>query len=162
MTGDFKTRFNDNAKRIDGVTTGQTSIVITTDAYADGDALGGLIEFDIPSSAGSGRLTDFYLEDEHERDAAITLYFFDKKPTVIADNAAVLAGLSLADKKAIIKIQDLDTYVDLTGVSKASIHDIDQDFPASEGKLYMYAVIGEVKTYNAATDITRSIMALIN
>ncbi len=152
----------DNTRRIDGVTTEQTSIVISTGAYAAGDSLGGLLEFDVHSAGGGGRITDFYLEDEHEQDAAITLYFFDKKPTVIADNAAVLAGLSLADKKAIIKIQALATYVDLTGVSKASIHNIDQDFEAISGKIYAYAVIGEIKTYNAATDITASLTALLN
>lgn len=155
---------NDNTRRLDGVTTGQTSIVIDTNEHVAGDSLGGLIEFDVHRAGGGGRITDFYLEDEHEQEAAITLYFFDKKPTVIADNVAVLAGLSLADKKAIIKIQSLSTYVDLTGVSKASLHgnDIEQNFEAINGKLYMYAVIGETKTYNAATDITMSLIALLN
>ncbi len=153
---------HDNTRRLNGVTTEQSTIVISTDVYAAGDALGGLLEFDVHRAGGGGRVMDFYLEDEHEQNAAITLYFFDKKPTVIADNAPVLAGLSLADKKAIIKIQTLSTYVDLDGVSKALIHDIDQDFEATSGKLYAYAAIGEIKTYNAVTDITASIIALLN
>jgi hypothetical protein len=162
MVSGYQSSAKDNTQRIDGATTGQDTIVISTSAYAAGDSLGGLIEFQIPSAGGGGRLTDFYLEDEHEQDAAITLYFFDKKPTVIADNAPVLSGLSLADKKALIKIETLGSYVDLSGVKKAFNHDIDQDFKSSDNILYMYAVIGEIKTYNATTDITMSIIALLN
>lgn len=152
----------DEGQRIPGVTTEQESIVITLGAYAVGDSLGGLIEFQVATPGGGGRLTDFYLEDVGNQSAAMTLYFFDKKPTVVADNAAWEASMTLADIKAKIKTQALATYEIISSIGKVSIHDIAQDFQVSGRKLYLYAVMGEIKTYPAATNISMSIMCLLN
>ena len=153
---------NDNTRRLLGVTTGQTSIVISTGAYAAGDSLGGLIEFDVRRAGGGGRLTDFYLEDVGNQSAAMTLYFFDKKPTVIADNAAVLSGLALADIQANILTKALVTYEVMNSIGKVHLSHIEQDFESTSGKLYLYAVMDGIITYPAATNISMSIIALLN
>jgi hypothetical protein len=64
--------------------------------------------------------------------------------------------------KAKIKTQALATYEAINSIGKVSIHDIDQDFQATGGKLYLYAVMGEIKTYPAVTNISMSILCLLN
>ena len=155
-------QLNDNTKRRPGVTTEQESIVISLGAYAVGDTLGGLIEFDVHSAGGGGRLTDFYLEDVGNQSASMTLYFYDQKPTVIADNVAWEAAQVLADIQAKIKTQALATYEIINSIGKVHIEGIAQDFEASEGKLYLYAVMGQIKTYPATTNISMSIGCLLN
>ena len=154
---------NDNTRRLPGVTTGESSIVVSLGAYAALDSLGGLIEFDVHRVGGGGRLTDFYLEDVGNQSAAMTLYFFDKEPSfTVADNEPWRASLTIADIQAKIKTQALATYEVLNSIGKVSIHNIDQNFESTNGKLYLIADMGGIITYPAITNISMSIIALLN
>lgn len=158
------TDFNDDTQRVDGVTTGQTSIVITLPAYVAGDVVGGLIEFNVHSAGGGGRITDFYLTDAANQSEAFTLYFFDQKPTVIADADPFAGSIVIGDIDKLIAVEDLvaGRYKTINSLGWARLPDLEMNFEASEGIIYMYAVAVATPDYAAATDLKMSTTALLN
>jgi hypothetical protein len=154
--------FNDCTQKIAGHTTGETTLVISTAAYVIGDAVGGLIEFDVHSAGGGGRITDFYLVDEDNQSEPYTLYFFDKKPTVVADADPWEANMTAADIGKKIKTQALATYETINSIDQAHIEGIDQDFEASEGKLYLYMIPSATPDYTDTDKLKAWVTVLLN
>jgi hypothetical protein len=155
---------HDCTRTIGAVTTEQTSVVVSITEYTAGDVVGGLIELSIPSPGGGGKITDIYLTDAANQSEPYTIYIYDEKPTVIADHAVWATAQVIADLGKLIRKVDLaaGNYTTINSLGWAHIPNVDQDFEASNGKLYMYFVPTATPDYAATTDITISATMLLN
>lgn len=77
-------------------------LTVSLTAYADGDVVGGLLEFDISDMSAGGICNQIRLVDEDSQAEPFTLYLFNDAPTVIADDAAF--ALTVADMRKLIKV----------------------------------------------------------
>jgi hypothetical protein len=114
---------NDLTRRINAVTTGQTSVVISIAAYTAGDAVGGLLEFDVSSGGGGGRITDIYLTDAANQSEPYTIHIFDSKPTVVADADEFDGAMLITDldKKIATETMSAGDYTSINSLGWAHI-----------------------------------------
>ena len=156
---------NDFTKKIEGVTSGEETIVISLDPYSAGDVVGGLIVFDTHlSPGGGGRITDFYLTDATGQQEPYTLYFFDKLPVEIDDADPFDGAQVIADMDKLIAIEDLPAgrYTVLNSLSQVHLPDLEINFEAQHGKLGLFAVPVATPDYDVITDIQMFITVLLN
>lgn len=129
---------------------------IDTNAYAAGDALGGLLTFNMPFR--TGLIQAAMLLDDALQNAEIDLLLFGgSAPTAGTNNAAY--SLATADRSKLIKVATFSTYksftthsvadVDLNGRPYANLTKVEP----GDAKLYGQLVIRAIKTYASASDI---------
>jgi hypothetical protein len=154
----------DLTKRINAVTTTETSVVVSIAAYTALDTVGGLLEFAVHSGGGGGRITDIYLTDAADQSEPYTIYIFDEKPTVVADADAFAATLVIGDIDKLIAIESIaiGDYNSINSLGHAHIANLDINFEAPVGILYMYFVAVATPDYAATTDIKISATVLLN
>ena len=129
---------------------------IGTDAYTDGDVIGGLLTFAIPGANGSGIINRVVLVDDGNQDEPLDLFLFDDTPATIADDAAYAP--TAADHAKIIgkvSIAAAD-YWSENSLSVAEKNDLNHTFEANaQSNIYGYLVAnGGTPDYAAAADLT--------
>jgi len=134
----------------------QTPTISAAAAYADGDALGGLLTFANAAgwTGGTGRLIDVEIIDNDNECAAIDLVLFNQTFTAAADNAEF--DPSDADMQNCIghvSIADTD-YASFANNAVATVRDIWLEVESTTTSIFGQMVIREVKTYTAVDDIT--------
>lgn len=133
-------------------------LTIDTNAYSAGDVVGGLITLDVSSAGGGGVIRRLMLIDEDNEGAVLTIYFFDAKPTTIADDAAFASAIVAGDMKkkiatVAIAAADYETINSMKIVTKDG-DDLNIDYETESGNLYAYVVCTATPTYAAATNLT--------
>lgn len=127
-------------------------ITVGTDAYTEGDVVGGLLEFDVHTAMGGGLLNRVRLVDEDSQDEAYTWYLFNALPSVIADDAAFAP--TVAD------LQKLVAAVAISGATTVNSLDfwhsaaLNYSFTADGGKLYGYLVPTATPDYTNADTLS--------
>lgn len=142
------------------------AMAVDTSAYADGDVVGGLLQFSLGTAVISGViLNGAKLIDDDSEGAALRLYLFARTSTAdsatstavssIADNAAFAP--TIGDLKKLVAVIDFSTYVTVNSNDYAfgSITPgSNRTIASNDGKLYGYLVTnGSTPTYTAATDL---------
>lgn len=131
---------------------------IDTNAFAAGDALGGLLTFPMPFR--QGLIKTVQIIDDHLQNAKIDLLLFGgEAPTAGTNNAAYsLATADLNKLLCVVTFEAADykgfttysvAHKELGGVPYANQTKV----TPGDANLYGQLVIREIKTYNAATDI---------
>lgn len=120
-------------------------------AYTANDVVGGLLTFSLVGLiTNGGILNSVYLVDDDNEGAALTLYLFSAKPTVIADDAAFAPSAADLQKMfAVVSIASGD-YVTVNSLKYVYKDDINQ-LLAADGtmSIYGYLVCGATPTYAA-------------
>lgn len=137
-------------------------LTIDTNVYAAADVVGGLQTYAVNSASGYVTLDSVRIIDDDNEKAAYHLYLFNAAPTAILDQA-VLAGLVLADLKALVGV------VAIAAADQATINGNAYGVKASlglklyipNGKLYAYLSCDATPTFTAATDLTLYLDLLI-
>lgn len=132
-------------------------LAVTLSAYTIGDVVGGLITINVSGGAatgGGGVLRRLMLVDDADQKEPYTLYLFDQKPGVIANDDAFAP--TVADlKKMIAKVSiAAGDYVTLNGNAIAIKEQLEIDYTCVEGYLYGYLVAVDTPDYAAAADLT--------
>lgn len=137
------------------------ALTVSTSAYTAGDVVGGLLTFEVSTENGarSGRVVSVLLTDDHSQEEQFVLYLFDQAPTTIANDAAYAP--TIADLKKIIGTVTVATadWTTINGNDWALLgghEDAEMKIPfvTNDGNVYMYAVATDTPDYNAATDLT--------
>lgn len=130
------------------------ALVVTLDAYTIGDVVGGLITIDVSSAGGGGVIRRVMLVDDADQKEPFTLYLFDQKPSVIANDAAFAP--TVADLKKIIAKVSIAAgdYETLNGNAIAIKEQLEIDYTCVDGNLYGYLVAVDTPDYAAAGDLT--------
>jgi hypothetical protein len=126
----------------------EVPLTISETAYSAGDVVGGLIDLDVHSAGGGGVVRRVILVDEDGKDAVFTLYFFDRPPQTIADDAAFEPDA--ADVLRLIGTVEIAAadYLDLNNTSVALKGDLGMDYTAVDGRLYVYLVCTATPNYD--------------
>lgn len=131
------------------------ALTISTDAYAAGDVVGGLLTLDASGIVEGSTLNSVLVVDDDDEKAALYLYLFNAAPTTIADNAAFAP--TVADLKKLITRVTVPaaSYVTLNGNAYVDVTDIGKVLTGFTGSLYGYLVTqaATTPTYTAATDL---------
>jgi len=127
---------------------------VDTDAYSDGDVVGGLLTFAIDPIYSGVRLNRVVVIDESAQEAVFRLHLYESQPSTIADDAAF--ALSDADALLWRGSVALTGYTSFTVSSVANVADIDDVYlPDDSGNLYGYLELnGSTPTYAADDDLT--------
>ena len=141
------------------------ALTVGTGAYTAGDVVGGLLTFEVSTENGarSGNIVSVLLTDDHKQSEQYVLYLFDQAPTTIANDAAFAP--TIADLKKIIGTVVVAT-ADWTEINNndwallGGHEDTRMRIPfvTHDGNVYMYAVATDTPDYNAATDLTITIV----
>lgn len=133
----------------------EAALTITAGAYSANDVVGGLVAVTVQSNRhASGVIRKLSVVDDDNEKAALTIYWFSEAPTSIADNAAfapVIADLKKMSGSVAVAAGD---YVTINSNAIAIKTDVNNDFSASTGILYLYVVCTATPTYTATTDLT--------
>jgi hypothetical protein len=121
-------------------------------AYTANDVIGGLISFSFAAgnAVNGGLLNSVYLVDDDNEGAALTLYLFSDKPTVIADDAAFAP--TAADLKKMFAVVDVATgdYDTINSMKIAYKSGVNQTVKTDATQnMYGYLVCGATPTYAA-------------
>ena len=117
---------------------GDDGIVVATDAYTDGDVVGGLLTFDVASGKGGGTINRVRLVDEDSQDEPYTLYLFNAAPTSI-DDADPFAP-TVADLRKLIAVVAISSAVTINTFDYWHSAVINKTYTTDTGKLYGYLV----------------------
>lgn len=137
---------------------GTSGITVTLDAYTAGDVVGGLLEFDISDGSGGGVVNAIRMVDEDSQAEPYSLYVFNDKPTVIANDAAF--ALTVADMRKLIAVVPIvaGDYVTHSTFDYVHLNLTDSAVLGrplifnGNGKLWAYLVAGSTPDYaNADT-----------
>jgi hypothetical protein len=103
------------------IKTAKTSLAVGTSIYAQGDALGTKVSFDVPDE---GIIVGFVLTDaDDEASVTVNVWIFESEPTGIAANAAF--ALTDADLELVQGVVLLDTDFDaINGIVKYEQHTV--------------------------------------
>ncbi len=136
--------------------------VVTAGGYSAGDVVGGLMTFDFSNAGNGGILGNIFIDDARNQKAAGTLYLFNDKPTVIADNAPFAAAMVIADIKKRMKTLPVATgdFDVVNSLAHAEYTTINQLFAGSI--IYAYFVCTATPTYGAVTDLTFRLVVSMN
>lgn len=138
-------------------------LVVTAGAYSDGDVVGGLTDFTaLCGGGGGGVIRQILIADDDAESAIFKLYLFDGKPTVIADNAAFAAAMTIDDLSKLVAIQDITSYVTLN-VNTFSLATA-LDFAHGTGQLWGYLVVNDATppTYTATDSLILKITGWVD
>jgi hypothetical protein len=146
--------------RIEAVWLSQTPVVSTSPAYASGDAIGGLMTFDL---SGFKPTTGLLLQaatlyDKAKQSALIDCILFDSNPssTTFTDNAAL--AVNAADLGKIIGVVQLSSYAAFSANSVAYAAGIAvpiQGLPnVASPSLYASLVSRGTPTYASTSDVS--------
>lgn len=125
---------------------------LTAGAYSAGDVCGGLITLPVQDNATGrgGVVRSVALVDDANQGVACTVYFFERAPVGIIDNAAYAPTVAdLAKMVGFVNITAAD-YVTLNS-NKIAIRNVDipYDLAGTAGNLYAYIVTAGTPTYAA-------------
>lgn len=122
-----------------------------TDAYADGDVLGGLLTFAL--SANTGIITTVILAEDDNEGATLDLFLFDSEPSAIADNAAFAP--TFADMQKLVRKIPMASASYFTENSLKVIQvDLNTPVPFWSKALYGYLVLnGDTPTFGASKTV---------
>lgn len=133
----------------------EAPLTITAGAYSASDVVGGLVAVTIQQGRfASGVIRKLSVVDDDNEKAALTIYFFSEAPTSIADNAAFAPAIADLKKMSGSVAVAAGDYVTLNGNAIALKTEINHDFQATTGILYLYLVCTGTPTYTATTDLT--------
>ena len=136
------------------------ALTVDTDAYTDGDVIGGLIDLNIlAGGGGGGTVRQIRLVDEDNVGAALSLHFFSRKPTIIADDAPFEAALTVSDIIKRIAKEDIlaSEYLVLNNIGSVIKDDVNLSF---SGELWLYVVAnGSTPNYTNADALTVIVVA---
>jgi hypothetical protein len=126
------------------------ALTVSLAAYTADDVVGGLIALDMHSPQGGGVLKRLILVDEDSQAEAYTAYIFDRAPSAIDD--ADTFEPTLADLQRLIAIvpiaaMDYETLNDGTADHDIVMVDLDIEFTAGDGRLYVYLVATDTPDY---------------
>lgn len=127
-------------------------IAITTDGTAKdaGDVVGGLLTVPVPAG---GIIRRMRLVDGSNQAAALTVYIFESAPTSIADDGAFSSAIVVADHKKLIRTVSIAATTDYTVVNSLATAikaDLNIEFWAANGNIYIYLVCTATPTYGAS------------
>jgi len=130
-------------------------------AYTALDVVGGLITIPVPSAGSGGVITDIYLRDAANQNAAYTLFIYREAPTAIADGDTFSSGTTIADQLKLLHVVNLLAahYTDIitTGavtIGWAHIPDLSLKYDTLDGNLYMYMRAVATPDYALVTDLS--------
>lgn len=130
----------------------------TTNAYADGDVIGGLLSQTIMNRATSGFINKVVIVDDDSEGVALNLHVYNSAPTTIADNAAfavdTVSAKAYAGKIAIAAADYATGSSNKYAVKRTTGAD-DVQFDTEDGVLRFYlALNGAGVTFTAVGDLT--------
>jgi len=138
---------------------------ITAGAYSAGDAIGGLLTFDVLKGAHGGKVVTVVITDKAKQSVALDLVLFNQTFTATADNAAfnptdadLLNFVGVANIPTTDYMEFVDNSVAITGNLNISVVSADDN-----NKLYgqLRAPSGSTPTYTSTSDLqVRLIMEL--
>lgn len=133
-------------------------LTVALTAYTAGDVVGGLITFNITDASGGGVVNTIRMVDEDSQAEPYTLYIFNDKPTVIADDAAFATAVTVADLRKLIAVVPIvaGDYTTLNSMDYVHLDLVDLlGHPLifnGNGSLWAYLVAGDTPDYaNADT-----------
>ncbi len=122
-----------------------------TNAYADGDVVGGLLTFEFESN--SGLIITVMVSDDDNEGAALDLFLFSQEPSTIADNAAYAPTFSDI-QKLIRKISIASGDYATENSIKFAQKDLSKALPYPSRKLWGYLVTnGSTPTFAASKTV---------
>jgi hypothetical protein len=137
------------------------ALTVDTNAYGDGDVVGGLLSLPIRGFNTSGFINKIRIVDDDEKAVAIDAHFYSASPTVIADNAAwalSTADAKLYEGKIAVAATDYTTYTGNETAIKQTTGADDVQYETPTGTVYIYlALNGAGVTFTAGTDLTVTI-----
>jgi hypothetical protein len=140
-------------------------VTVDTNAYTANDVMGGLITIPLSTAySGGGWIHRIQLVDHDNEKAAVHLYFFDNKPTAIADDASFVGGLTEAEAdyqigSVALPAANYNSFnTNEYAIGRVSGKDTtDQEYIeweyAPSGAIYCYIVCDATPTYTATTDL---------
>lgn len=128
-------------------------LTVTLTAYTAGDVVGGLLEFDISDDTGGGLVNRVRLVDEDSQAEPYTLYIYNDKPAVIANDAAF--AVTVADLRKLIAVVSIVAGDYVTVSTFDYVHkDLSQPLIFNgNGKLWAYLVAGDTPDYANADSL---------
>lgn len=139
------------------------NLTVATTAYTAGDVVGGLLDLSILCGPGGGGvIRQVMVADAANQKEPYKLYLFDRKPTVIADDAAFAPVIADLQKLVgVIEIEAAD-YVTIGSLAYAIVPGKDdvsnEPVHHASGQLWGYLVATDTPDYAAATDLTLRII----
>jgi len=132
------------------ITTPMVDIVIGTGAYTINDALGGLVEIDVPKN---GVIMGVVIVDRDSEEDALDIIFFDRSVTVAADHdPAAYSDDDLQFCLGQIKVVAGD-YGTFAANSLATVDNQGFAYETTSGHLFFQCVTRATPTYTAASDV---------
>lgn len=129
---------------------------ITAGAYAEGDAVGGQMDFDVAlgQERKTGVVQSLTISDNSEAKDILTIYCFDQEFTEVADNAAV--SYSIADvSHAVLSVSvAASDWIELGGGNIAHIKNIGKVVSSSDTTLRCQLETSSAPTYNDVNELT--------
>ena len=136
---------------------------ITAGAYADGDAVGGLLEFEDAAlnDGGGGIVKNMLIIDDAGQDATLELWLFNQEFTPIVDNAA-WAPSELDLENWIGTLTTAELGWNAAGTPSTITIDTDLGYNLLGTSLFGQLVTRDIITPTATDDITVKIVLLQN
>lgn len=117
---------------------GADGITVALTAYTDGDVVGGLLTFDIPTAMGGGKLNRVRLVDEDSQDEPYLLYLFNDTPTTIVDDAAFAPAID--DLRKLVAVVSISSATTVNSLDYWHSAVLNYAFTCPRGKLFGYLV----------------------
>lgn len=136
-------------------------VTVTTDtagdAYTDGDVIGGMLTFNVPTANGSGIINRLIVVDVENVATGLDLFLYNGTPNTIADDAAFApSAATLVNIVGKIAVATSDYWTE-NSLAVAEVNDINNSFQTdTKSNLYGYLVAnGGNPDYNASNLVLR-------